>query len=312
MNKRRWMIIALAFLLVLPASMPAFGWDTIISFGDSLSDNGPDDGYGFGVASNGDKVWLDFLAESMVDVALEDRAWGGAQTDGPILEIPPSSGFYFDIGMKAQVDRYIDSLGTPPHNLSGILFTMWIGGNDFLQGGPLETVANTAVDRIGISLQALIDAGAEDILAMTMPDLGLAPGIVVLDPGDGSLIGAYTNISEYYNVCLTAALCSLRDANEDKNIQFYMADTFELLQYAVANGAALGVPNFQYPCKYYGGCDTAVFWDEIHPTEATHMYLAALALGQVKHGRITKEMKAKLDDLRPIQPRKPYVSQCVE
>jgi hypothetical protein len=82
MIKRRWMILGLAFLLILPASMPAFGWDKIIAFGDSLSDNGPEDGYGFGVASNG-PVWLDYLADSMRDVELEDRALCGAQTTGP-------------------------------------------------------------------------------------------------------------------------------------------------------------------------------------------------------------------------------------
>jgi hypothetical protein len=40
MNRRRWVPILLAFLLVVPLSVPAFGWDTIISFGDSLSDDG--------------------------------------------------------------------------------------------------------------------------------------------------------------------------------------------------------------------------------------------------------------------------------
>jgi hypothetical protein len=40
--------------------------------------------------------------------------------------------------------------------------------------------------------------------------------------------------------------------------------------------------------------------------------LAALALGQVKHGRISKEMKESLKLLNPIQPRKPYVVQCIE
>jgi hypothetical protein len=53
MIKRRWMILGLAFLLILPASMPAFGWDKIIAFGDSLSDNGPEDGYGFAWQATG-------------------------------------------------------------------------------------------------------------------------------------------------------------------------------------------------------------------------------------------------------------------
>jgi phospholipase/lecithinase/hemolysin len=318
------MIFGLVFLLVLPAGMPAFGWDTIISFGDSLSDDG-NGGYNnfplylppgaTGPASDG-PVWLNYLAESMTDVELEGRAIGGARTSGPIWGVG-------DIGMEAQVDRYISSLddGEPPeggYDLSGILFTVWIGGNDFL-ANPANpfAVIDTAINRIEASIQDLVDAGAEDILVMTMPDLGLAPGIVYLDYANGAngvLIAAYTYASEQFNESLTERICTLRDMNDEANVKFYMADTFKLLQYAVENGEALGFENVNIPCTWPGGpnCDVAIFWDGIHPTTATHKYLAALALGQVKHGRISKEMKDMLKELNPIHPRKPFVVNCFE
>jgi outer membrane lipase/esterase len=313
MNRRRWVPILLAFLLVVPLSVPAFGWDTIISFGDSLSDDG-NGGYNnfpgilppgaTGPSSDG-PVWLDYLAESMRGVALEGHAIGGAQTSGPI--------WYgsLDIGMEAQVDRYIASLGVIPeggHDLSGILFTMWIGGNDFL-ANPTNpfAVIETAINRIEAAIQNLVDAGAEDILVMTMPDLGLAPGVSI--QGDKAKF-AYTTASELFNEDLTERICTLRAINE--GTKFYMADTFKLLQYAVENGAALGFESVDYPCTWDGGpdCDVAIFYDGIHPTTATHQYLAALALGQVKHGRVDKDMKALLKKLNPIHPRKPFVVQC--
>jgi len=319
MNKKSWMIFGLVFLLVLPASMPAFGWDTIISFGDSLSDDG-NGGYNnfpglilpgaTGPASDG-PVWLNYLAESMTDVELEDRAIDGAQTIGPTW---PGVG---DKGMTEQIFRYIETLPADA-DLSGILFTVWIGGNDFL-ANPTNpfAVIDPAINRIEASIQDLVDAGAEDILIMTLPDLGLAPGIVYLDyanGANGALIAAYTYASEQFNESLTAIVCTLREENEGKNIKFYMADTFKLLQYAVENGETLGFENVNIPCTWAGGssCDVSIFWDGIHPTTATHKYLAALALGQVKHGRIIKEMKDMLKDLNPIHPRKPFVVNCFE
>lgn len=315
MNKSRWMIVGLVFLLVLPVSMPAFGWDKIIAFGDSLSDNGPADGYGFCVASNG-YVWLDYLAASMRDVELEDRALCGARTDGPLIEDP--NGNDINIGMNQQVSYYIDSLPADA-DLSGILFTVWIGGNDFL-ANPTNpfSIIDTAINRIEASIQDLIDAGAEDILVMNMPDLGLAPGIVFQDyiyGANGALIAAYTYASEQFNESLTATVCTLREENKDKNIKFYIADTFKLLQYAVENGESLGFTNVDGTCvsnRALPYCEGYIFFDDIHPTTATHKYLAALALGQVKHGRISKEMKDMLKELNPIHPRMPFVVNCFE
>jgi phospholipase/lecithinase/hemolysin len=316
MNKRLLMLIALVLALVLPASMPAFAWETIISFGDSLSDDGNGGSNNFpgylppgatGPSSDG-PVWLNYLADSM-DIELEGRAIGGAQTEGPI-----PTWFFADIGMKAQIDRYLISLGASPeggHDLSGILFTVWIGGNDFLANptNPFEVIG-PAIDSIETSIQTIVDAGAEDILIMSMPNLGLAPAIFLQGPNAQI---AYTAASQTFNELLTQSVCRLRNINRGVT-KFYMADTFKLLQYAVDNGEILGFGNVDYPCSWDDGvsCDDAVFYDGIHPTTATHKYLAALALGQIKHGYISKEMKAVLKKLNPIHPRKSFVINCFD
>ena len=302
MNKRHLLIFGLAILLILPASVPAYSWDKIVAFGDSLSDNGPDDGYGFGVASNG-PVWLDYLAASMEDVELEDRALGGAQSDGPVVEI--AEGVFINIGLIQQVTDYIDSLPADA-DLSGILFTGWIGGNDFLQWGPSEEVIDNALNNISDALQDLIDAGAKDIMVMNLPDLGLAPAIV-----DSPAAAAFTSGSMTFNTFLSQLVCDFRGAYP--KVKFYMADTFELLQYAVEYGESLGFTDVDGTCVGGGAlplCEGYIFFDGIHPTTATHQYLAALAVAQVKHGRVSKELKDALQKLNPIQPRMPFVVQC--
>jgi thermolabile hemolysin len=293
MIRRRWMILGLAFLLILPASIPAFGWDKIVGFGDSLSDNGPGDGNGICLASNG-PVWLDYLAESMRDVELEDLALCGARTTGP-----------GPIGMDQQINNYIASLPADA-DLSGILYTVFIGGNDLLALGPSEEIISAAITNINDALQSLVFAGAKTILVMKLPDLGLAPAFV-----NTPLSSAYTSGSIAFNIYLTQLVCDFRGAFP--KVKFYMADTFALLQYAVVNGEALGFTNVDGTCVAGGAlpsCEGYIFFDQIHPTTATHQYLAALALGQVKHGRVDKDMKALLKKLNPIHPRKPFVVQC--
>lgn len=76
--RRLWPgVLALCLASFWPATALAF--DGIVVFGDSLSDNGPEDGYGWRISSNG-RVWADYLAERM-GVGLLDMAYSSAQTD---------------------------------------------------------------------------------------------------------------------------------------------------------------------------------------------------------------------------------------
>ncbi len=79
MKKRALLVGALFLCLLFPFSTSAFAYSQIVAFGDSLSDNGPDDGWGIDVYSNG-PVWIDYLAQDL-GVGLLDMAYGGARTD---------------------------------------------------------------------------------------------------------------------------------------------------------------------------------------------------------------------------------------
>jgi thermolabile hemolysin len=186
------------------------------------------------VASNG-PVWLDYLADSMRDVELEDRAYVVLR-----LMVLWIAGNTINIGMIQQVNDYFASL---PANadLSGTLFSVWIGGNDLLALGPSEEIISAAITNINDALQALVFAGAKDILVMKLPDLGLAPAFV-----NTPLSSAYTSGSIAFNIYLTQLVCDFRGAFP--KVKFYMADTFALLQYAVSNGEALGFTNVDGTC----------------------------------------------------------------
>jgi lysophospholipase L1-like esterase len=70
--KRLWVI-----LFVIPIFAQNSGFEHLVVFGDSHSDNGFDDGHGFESYSNG-KVWPEYLADSLRVKTLDVRAWGGA------------------------------------------------------------------------------------------------------------------------------------------------------------------------------------------------------------------------------------------
>ena len=140
---------------------------------------------------------------------------------------------------------------------------------------------------------------------MGLPDLGIAPALV-----NTPYSAAYTMGSAGFNTALTQLICDLNA--EFPHVKFYMSDTFELLQYAVENGEALGFTNVDGADGAATNYDGYLFWDGIHPTTATHKYLAALALGQVKQGKASKEMKDMLHELNPIHPRTPYVVHCFD
>jgi phospholipase/lecithinase/hemolysin len=102
--------------LVLPLSASAY--EFILSFGDSLTDNGSADGYGIQRYSNG-PVWAEYLAVSLNDPLL-DKAYGGATTG----MVNPAAHVSY-LGMQWQVNTYLG--GTGGTVSSDALVTLWGG-----------------------------------------------------------------------------------------------------------------------------------------------------------------------------------------
>lgn len=246
--------LLLIFLLLPVTTCSAFTY--MVSFGDSLSDNGISyfDEHGYFRASNG-WVWVDYLAVNL-GVTHDGRAWSGATTHAT------------EPDLLWQVNDYVTD-GAPGVS-SSTLFTVWAGGNDLLAlldptstANP-ATVINDAVTNIGTAISTLYGEGARNILVPNMPDLGSIP----LAFGDA---GA-TYLSEQFNLALDGVLAGMAMPN----LNLYKFDVFTILNTDIIGGGFFD--NTSDPWLGSGGDPSEyLFFDDIHPTTQAHWLLADYA-----------------------------------
>ena len=271
--KRKFIsFVLLVALLAIPAAALSSDFDTLVVFGDSLSDNGnlyavsPDSVpavyYYQGRFSNG-RVWAEYLAGSgFLDCTLDDRAWGGAETDSTN---PP--------GLLNQVEDFVTTETLP----ANALFAIWCGANDFLGGG---TDVAGSVANIASAMNDLADFGAQEMMVVNLPDLGATPRLV----GTVDEAGA-TALSENFNATLATAITAFRLAH--LNVRVYEIDSYAFLNAIIADPAAYGFTNATDVCPAYAtenDFDNSagyVFWDDIHPTTETHRLLAEQVLSRL-------------------------------
>lgn len=250
----------IGILLFLAISFPLSSWaafSNLVSFGDSLSDNGtdPTDVHGVRHFTNG-KVWVETLADIM-GVTLYDHAYGGATTgyDNPAIGSPVT-------GLQWQVEEAF-----PAVSGNDTLFTVWAGANDFFQGRDFSL----AVTNIGTALGKLKEKGAQSILVLNLPDLGLTPGF-------------YNNANPYvttaqasgwtqgFNNQLNGVLQSF--AVENSSIDIYFLDVFSLFSDFIL------MDNGKVNPVYW----SLLFWDSVHPTNIGHAIFAGEAYGVLQSG----------------------------
>ncbi len=157
MKKRLLLVVlVLTLLLVLPFTGHTTPFNSLIVFGDSLSDDGKVSRFTDG------PIWVETLADSL-GADLYDFAYGGATTgyDNPAID----SEF---TGLQWQVETFLPGVAGIADEA---LFTVWAGANDFLQERQFDTAANN----IGIALEKLYAGGARDILVGNLPDVGATP-----------------------------------------------------------------------------------------------------------------------------------------
>lgn len=261
-----WLLLTL-ILITWASHSVAAPFDKIVAFGDSLTDNGnlvfvenqplPDPALYFdGRFSNG-RIWVEYLADPQrFNVALTNRAYGGAQSDGLL---PP--------GLIEQVTAYIATDG--PQLSSTDLFVIWIGGNDYFNGDKnfLEAVAN-----INRAMDRLVEFGAMQILVMNLPDLGTIPDTLGLPEAAEA-----TAFSTNFNLEVGNMLDDFSVQNPA--VALYEFDVFAFFVAIQSDPGAFGftnvtdtAPNFEVENNFDGG--GYLFWDDKHPTTQTHALLA--------------------------------------
>ncbi len=197
--------LAVGLFLSLITTGNALGYSTVVTFGDSLSDNG-------NVArfSNG-TIWVEHLA-NQYSATLNDYAYGGATTgyDNPAIGSPAT-------GLLWQVETFGPSLGSL--SASETIITLWAGANDFLQSrSPFDAVTN-----IGLALENLYSAGGRNFLVPNLPDIGKTPAFILGDPDNSPVASQWTMA---FNMTLDGLLYDFDNLHSDVNL--FAVDTFSI------------------------------------------------------------------------------------
>lgn len=179
------------------------------------------------------------------------------------------------------------------------LYTVFIGGNDVRNAARnLDTsylADGIAAETAGIN--ALIAAGARNLLVVNVPDVGLIPEFTLSSAPDAAARDkAASDGSVSYNASLAASVSSISTFNPGVTIKLF--DLFSFNNSLVANAASLGITNTTQPCyvSYDGVTNTPAtflninpacgaidpatgqaanigqfqYWDPIHPTAKFH------------------------------------------
>ena len=182
---------------------------------------------------------------------LQDTEWLGVQK--------PS--------IQSQVNQYLsDNNGVADPNA---IFTIAGGANDLqaiITGE--RTVADLQAAAAGfVSItQQLVDAGANYIAAINLPDIGMAP----IAEGNEFTASYLTAVS--FNMLMEPGLNAISQVN--------LLDVFAALNSAAADPGAFGFTNVEDNCQLdiaagiTNDCSGYVFMDEWHPSATAHQFLA--------------------------------------
>lgn len=266
-----------------PERKPPVSGITVI--GDSLSDTGrtfaaigiPPAPYFNGRTSNG-PLWVEYLAPRLrlAYDPLDNFSWAGANTGRRNVFT----------GLPGMLDETDEFLGLLRHKADKkALYVVFGGSNDFIRilvGGedPMivipEAVANLV--RIVTTLEA---AGADHIVVVDLPDIGLTPRARLAGP---AVAAGATFLSATFNGLLDQALDGL-------SFPVIRVSSFQLLNAMVANPAAFGLTNVTgQGIADIANADTYLFWDDIHPTTRAHRYLAGAVFDALEAAGLLKQL----------------------
>lgn len=286
--------VAALAVSVIATATSASAQGRIITFGDSLSDNGnlfatsgfPPAPYNHRF-TNG-IVWTEILSGGKQNSPFQgtgvagnvNLAFGGARTD-TLVAAPP--------GIPAQIDAFAAFGGKIG---ASDTVTLLGGANNIFQF--LDPTTNTTVpvtqasitansvsaatSELG-SIQTLINRGARSLLVANLPDIGQSPSF----SGSATSSGAATLGSTAFNTALNSGLQQIASANKGVNI--IQMDTAGAFRAILQNPGAFGLTNTTQQCIQVLSCvgggaaaqNQFLFWDGVHPTQTGHNLLAQYA-----------------------------------
>lgn len=257
----------------------------IVAFGDSLSDtsntfNGsqwifPNSNSWFlGHFSNG-LVWTEYLANAK-NMPLYNWAVGGA---AGVNEYGILTGIYDQI---SSFNTYMKSAKN--YHIENTLFTLEFGLNDFMNYD--RNITEVKSD-YSTALIRLTDAGAKNILLMTLPDASKAPQFKYATADKVTLVSQQI---KQFNLFIKEQAAYYKQ----KGINITLVDAYQIFENVTSEPQKYGFVNAKDACmdinrsssKDYlmshtltndcaqHGSDKYVFWGVTHPTTAMHKYIA--------------------------------------
>ncbi len=273
---------------------------TLVVFGDSLSDTGnsyslsdyrlPAAPYYKGRFSNG-PIWIDTLralliAKTSKPLPLLNYAFGGAG----VLKMKDAS-----FRLSQEIDSYLLShTAVPPDHL----LIIWIGANDYLMSPEatkeeVHAVVNTIADNV----TRLVVHGAQHILIVSLPDLGVTPYARDLE-WETEL----TQLTQYHNQLLQHKFVQMQI--DHPNLDWIYVDTARIFLDITSESQRYGVTNTREPClsqaKSEQGvatqCNHYVFFDAIHPTALIQQLIAKKMVQTVlEHSFVSEKNTKKIE-----------------
>ena len=254
--KLKYLFAGILLSIFISAGPASASFSSLVSFGDSLSDNGDGDGFGYGRYTDSyASIWVETLALINGGASLYDYAYGGATTGLENLVTPDSTGLTSQV-TDSDILADIVSQGL---DYSDTLFTIWAGGNDIRYG----TNPYTAAANIINALSSLAGIGAEYFLVPNLPDPAMTPSIYYnteYTAEEKQMISVWADI---FNNTLLAGLTAFADANSDVSVYFLDVET-------IFNEFSPGDTSWEL-----------LFWDYdgYHPSFTGHTLIAQAAAG---------------------------------
>lgn len=319
---------AAAFCLWALAAVPAHAlpsYSSLFAFGDSLSDTGnaanlteaagfplqplyfdpatfpdlvPDTAYEVSRKfTNDGPIWVETVASALGLPALPSTiggtvyAIGGANSTDALPYVPAEAPALLSV--EEQVAQFlVDNGNAAP---ADALYTFTVGGNDLRDAltygaDPVQVqeILTASLASVVSTIGSLATNGAEDILFVNVPNLGLTPQVTLLDSLDpaSGIAATFSQLAALYNANLSAALAQLvgQLALGGIDLNLMLLDSYGLLTDVSQNPAAYGLINGVDSCLWFAPTPPCanpgeyVYWDGIHPTVAMHGIVAVEAL----------------------------------
>ncbi|WP_094678049.1 SGNH/GDSL hydrolase family protein [Hydrocoleum sp. CS-953] len=266
--------------------LPRLLFSNIYVFGDSLSDTGnafaltggllpPSPPYFQGRFSNG-PVWVESLAPQLeltfnpnFNFAFAGATTGIINTTNNLL---PEGSPPLLIGLQTQIDEFIaETPATDPD----ALYVVWAGGNDYLRGDDPDV--QSSVGNLSVAVNKLASIGARNFILPNIPDLGAIPLAQTFPPEQQQ---ALTLLTEAHNSALAATSPILE---QDPNINIINFDSRTSIDNIIANPGDFGFTNVtdSFLASGPNNPDDFLFFDEIHPTDNGHNFIADSAIKSI-------------------------------